>query len=377
MILFKRLFLVFFFASCAELASAETEIHAVGIYEGYVDELSSFEGGFARIFVDRPEATVVLSLNSHKPVRWIIEATPKTKVENILLHGTEPAASEVFLNGVDFSPQVIEDLGYAFGNEGKVFRSAVKALTSIFEGNSLASFYGSYKAPSEPFLINAIREEPKLKTNYLDEFVRPNEIPEDLVEFLSKNTAKSEPAVRFTYDGFVVIENNAETTIPIAPGLPQISHPHGATRDKAGGRLFGVTLGGEGFIYQYDLAKQKWSVLSSMKNLNAMTALSDAYHDQLIMGLGQTGTGIALFDLNTSKLSKVPLGSEDLSGFSDLYDPENEAIANLIPVGVSRNIHLARAEADKRMYPNAKASRTYLIDMLTGEATLVAFENEE
>ena len=51
------------------LAFGEPELHAIGVYEGNIRTNGQIHGGQVRLFVDRTDNPVLLSLGSYKPVR--------------------------------------------------------------------------------------------------------------------------------------------------------------------------------------------------------------------------------------------------------------------------------------------------------------------
>jgi hypothetical protein len=57
-----------------------------------------------------------------------------------------------------------------------------------------------------------------------------------------------------------------ETPMQFGPGLPNLSWPCGMTFDAKRRRVMLTSLGGEGFLYAYDLAADQWSLITSMKN---------------------------------------------------------------------------------------------------------------
>ena len=244
--------------------------------------------------------------------------------------------------------------------------------------SGLASFHGAYSAPAEPFLINAVQRNPENKIDRLADFVRPDVVPKALRKYLDPAFVPGSPEVRFKYDGFQTTRNGEVTTYAPSLDVPSISHPTGATIDVAGQRLFGVTFGGEGFIYQYDLAADRWSVLSSMQGMDAVSMLFDPARDRLIFGMGVISSGLASYDIASGRFVNVPLDMKVLPGFSDLYDPGNGPRAALYPIAIEGNMLLATAGPDgifRRMGDGPGPSRTYLIDLDRGEATLVAYSN--
>lgn len=213
------------------------------------------------------------------------------------------------------------------------------------------------------------------RVDHLKDQVRPEAVPEALKEFLEAARQIDVPAIRFTYDGFILTEDGQTTEISPTLDVPDISHPVAAAYDKEVRRMFGVTLGGEGFVYQYNIDDDQWSILASMEDVDAAGMIYDADTDQLVFGLGLVSSGIAVYDLQKGELSRAQVDVEDLTGFTDLYDPGNGPAADIVPIAISGNLLLVRAGGSRAFGTGATKSRTYLIDLTTGEATLVAFNN--
>ncbi len=359
------------------LAFGEPELHAIGVYEGNIRTNGQIHGGQVRVFVDRTDNPVLLSLGSYEPVRWFIETSSGTRIDTVILHGRDPSRSEIFLNNIPVSPRIIEDVGYAYKNEGSKFRSILDALFEETGIDTLASFNGLYRATSAPFVIDKIVLDRANRIDHLKDRVRPQAVPETLRPFLKMAEAIETPRLKFTYDGFILTENGETLVIPPTLDVPDISHPSGSAYDKDGGRLFGVTFGGEGFIYQYDIAAKQWSVLASMENADASGMMFDREGDRLIFGYGLTSSGLLVYNFESGQLVKSPVRTVSLSGFTDLYDVGNGPTADLIPVAISGDLLLVRAGGSRVYRRSSEKSRTYLVNIRTGEATLVAYNDAQ
>lgn len=355
------------------LALGEPELHVVGVYEGNIRTNGQIHDGQVRVIVERTENPVVLSLSSYEPVRWFIETYSGTRISTVILHGYDPSKSEISLNDIPLSPRIIEGVGYAYTNEGSRFRSVLEALFEETGIDHLASFNGSYRATPEPFLIDQIVLERANRIDYLKDHVRPQVLPETLRPFLKMAEAIDKSKLAFTSDGFVLTESGETIVFPPTPDVPDISHPSVSAYDEDGGRLFGVTFGGEGLIYQYDISAEQWSVLASMEHADAVGMIFDRKGDRLILGHGLISSGLLVYDFEGGQLTKLPFQIEDLIGFTDLYDVGNSTTADLIPVAISGDLLLVRADGRPLLGRPSGKSRTYLVNIRTGEATLVAY----
>src|SRR5687768_5900144 len=64
-----------------------TELHVVGIYEGFTETGGQVHGPKALVEVMRPGKSVTLVLTSHTPVTWHVTLGPKTGLERVVLGG--------------------------------------------------------------------------------------------------------------------------------------------------------------------------------------------------------------------------------------------------------------------------------------------------
>lgn len=94
-----------------------------------------------------------------------------------------------------------------------------------------------------------------------------------------------EPAVSFTDDGFVMSKPDGEQQIPVSLDVPTISWPVAASLDKQGHRIYSVSMGGENYVYLYDLATATWSVAACMAEVDASGMLFDPSNNRLLMSV--------------------------------------------------------------------------------------------
>lgn len=372
-------FLLFLLLLAGPAAANETaELHVIGVYEGNIRTDGVVHGPEVRAVVDRGDVPVILSLSSYEPVRWRLTTRPGTRVETIYISGYQPERSEIFLNDIQVMPIVLPEGSYAYKPEGVKFRSLISLLASETGLERLSSFSGSYSAPEEGFAVVAVDDAPELGPDHLRAYLRPDLVPAALRPYLADRQPDSSGA-RMTNDGFAYLdESGVERSVSASLDVPRISWPAAAAMDRDGGRIFGVTYGGEGFIYQYDMGTETWSVLASMQNMDAAGMIYDGEEDRLILGVGLMGTGLAVFDRKRG-LTQVPLKQSSLPGLTDLYDPGNGPATPLLPIAVSGDMVLATA--DGRRFPfddeGQGSYRTYLVDLRTGEAALVAYRDAE
>lgn len=361
------------------------EVHAVGVYEGAVRTGEQIHGPVVRVSVDRPGATVVLLLGSYRPVRWQVEVTPATRLERVVLHGYRPGESDVVFSGAEPAPAVSIAVGLPLSYQaaGKDMRDLLDRLPEIAGTDRLASFHGDYTAPEEGFFIAPdTRPVASHDPDYLQErSVAAGSLPQPL-RYVLERPLPSEPDVRFTEKGFLLrnATGGQPDLIPISLDVPPVSWPVAAARDPSTGVIYGVSLGGEGFLYAHDGRTGQWRVESSMKQADASGLIFDQGEGRLVIvvsGLVTTrGPALYFYGRDGTK-ARTDLSYDAFPGLADLYDPGNGPEAALVPLAVGGGKLLVKGEPRlpvARLPREDARERLYVIDMKSGKVDLVRRE---
>lgn len=363
-------------ASRAE-TGPETELHAIGIYEGIMETAGRVHGPEARVHVDRPGASVTLLLTDYGPVRWFVTATPETRIERILLGGHQPERSEVFLNGEPHPDrEIVVALGHAYKAEGPAFRAIVGRASELAGVERLAGFMGAYRAPEAGFLVDRpASDDPRLGPDPLaGHLADPAVVPEALRPALAPGFAPQSGA-RFSALGIEVRRaDGSRQDLPATLDVPPVSWGVAAVLDETRGQVYAVSLGGTGYLYRVDLATGTWSVLRDMQQFDASGMLLDVEGDRLILPGGTIDPSQILIMSLAGETTSVPLRPDDLPGFADLYDRGNGRGPGLLPLAVSGDLLLLRADADRRVVQasDGPTSLTWMVDLATGAVQLVS-----
>ncbi|QLQ20380.1 MAG: hypothetical protein HZT43_19940 [Exiguobacterium profundum] len=364
----------------SQAAAAETEVHAIGIYEAEVHRGSRIGGPEVPVTVDRPGAGVVLVLTSFEPARWLVTTTPGTTLDRVVLGGPSAGRAEVIVNGLPKRDVERVGLPYTYQAQGKEFRAFVATVPQLLQVSGLNSFQGEYTAPVDGFVIASAQDDnPALRHDYLaDQVVDPATQPEAFRRFLAPDAVEAPPqTLVFTEDGFRLTEPDGQTkTIPITLDVPQVSWPMGAARDTVTGKMYGVTLGGEGYLYVYDPASSKWSVASSMRNADASGMIYDPEGRRLVIvvsGLvSPQGYSAVLWPRRPEGQDAAVVGGLPRSGRHGRSRQWPRPVAG--PAGGCR---WPRPAAGNRAawLPKGTAGpmRLYSVDMQTGQAALLSF----
>lgn len=377
--LFSTLLFILFAANSASSAEDPPELHVVGVYEGNIRTGERIHGPEVRVNIDRRGESVILALGSHQPVRYFVTVNSATDLSEVYAYGYQTQSVEVFVNDAPASFRRLEDVPYAYKDMGEKFRTVVHRLTIEAGVDSLASFQGAHRATEGTFIIDAVSQAPELKPAYLAALVRPDLVPASLRHNL--DAAQAEPPVRFSEKGFTLSENGEVREFPITLDVPDVSWPVTAAHDPEGGRLYGVSLGGEGFLYRYDMGTDAWSVAASMDDADATGLIHDPKGRRLIILLGGY-TGPAMTEwTEAGGLGRLPveMDAAHLPGFTDIYDPGNGPDAALTPLAIDGPLLLLSGTQPRHRAlrdGGQPKTRTYLIDLETGKAALVAYEGD-
>lgn len=375
-VLFKRLFtFVFFVLFCGAAWAQSPEVHVVAIYEVDIGVDGRAYGPKARVFVDRPGQDVVLVLGSEETVRWFVQASSATEIVEVLIVGPGTEGTEVFLNNGLIKTNAI-DIYPGYENEGSEFRALIGFLGDRYDIDAIASFQGSYEPSRDPFAVDRIVDVYTNRVDHLATHLRPEAMTDLFRQVLSQ---PFEPEARLTEDGFTLREKGEEFLFPLTPNVPPVPWAVQAAYDPGNRRLFAGEAWLGGFFYTYDIETDQWSAFEQPRSIEVHGTLYDAVNDRLILGLdlehsmGQDAPPLLAELIPGGDIALLP--HEPLVGFRDLYDPENDPSPMLLPIAIDGNLLLARASDPDARHFSISAHRTYVIDLATGAATLVAWQD--
>ncbi len=371
-------------AGLAAPALAEPEVHIVGIYEGFDRSNGQIHGPKARVLLDRPGAEVVLVLSSYEATLWEVTLGEGTMMPSVVLSQLmDDRQGAVVINGERLDAPIRMDLPLAYKPEGRDFRALVAQVPDLFGVERMASFTGDYGAAEEPFRIAAVVGDPRYGIDHLKALVTPDIVPDSLRPLIGPDAAMATPEVQLTDAGFEVAAEDGVRLIALPLEMPGISWPMGAVRDAETGTLYGVTLGGEGFLYAYDEGAATWRIVRTMERMDAQALFLDAKGRRLIMPLDIGAAGqIAILDLKASDAAPLQIVDirDGLVGLTDLYDPGNGPSPTLRPLGIDGDQLLLMATSDRHFasqdaFPGQPAPvwRAWLVDLSSRQVALVGY----
>jgi hypothetical protein len=388
-----RLFCVFCLLTAT--ASAQRELHVVGFYEG-TD--GSTHGA---VLVNRPGQSVTLFLSAYDTINWEITVAAGTTLERVFLNGYHlqgvqgvPAGVPVFKNGYEENGRYFR-VGYTMGSS-----SMLRAVPEIYAitGQEISSFQGSYQAPANPLVIDAVQDDPRLSVSY------PQPVPLSQLPDLNFQIFTYEPGRVTTHpytlagpvnggplipDSFRVSPDAAgrtyyggtdgmigfDTLTGVTQSFPLPEHIQregwqmGTTFDRARNRGLMVTLAGEGFVYALNPQTGQWSTAFSVHNRDfdcleyhgpddlaygVTLAYGDDYRSRLI--------GLKPSDGTVGKDIELPVLPFNIS--------PSQHRAELVSVGEYLVLLLEPQNWRYPYYDGLLERRIYLIDPRSGEIWL-------
>ncbi len=344
------------------------EMHLIGIYEP--TEHKSSSGSVLRgevvINVDRPGRSVALVMGSYDPVRWIVNTSPDTTVTRIIIGGHGAKRSEAVLNGQATSAE-IKNLPIAYEIEGdrfQPFHSAAAKITGVARADS---FSGSYTAPKEGFTISAapgIATMDEVEKELLKEARNPATLSPQMQAVLTGGVRAVATNWKLTPKGFTGIDaNGVPVQYDMPLDLPEVSWPMGVAYDPEHQRVWGVTLGGEGYLYEYDIALDQW-LAWSMRNFDAGGLIFDSATGRLVATPGPWhGEYFLVMDRQAKVISKVHIPLVEYPGLTDTYDRGNDPNPAMLPLAIEGNLLLVQALHRIRGTQVDAPPLNYLVDM--------------
>jgi hypothetical protein len=388
----------------------QREFHAVGIYEGYGASSQKVhkEGGFAKVIVDRPGKQVTLLLTAHESTTWLLEVRPGTTMAKVWLAGGEPQK----VTGLSDNVPVVTAWGEGPYNTGRlvlpyaydVRKSSFRWLSKLLRSHGMGeldSFHGSYAVGRDrPFVIDA------LATGHAKEMLSPDyptpAAPTALPE-VTYVAVQRDPTAKFIYGRFTQAGPVSSTLRP-TPGrssrvavdvdggrtyvlrghgihehradglvvardfdrtLPPISRPSGMTFDSKRQRVLIVTYESAGELYSYDTVANRWSVLTSMKQVD-LASLTYSKRRDALYGVTMTWsdgtTFLVRYTPDGEEVGRIKLDDPLLYGMLSPWSADDVQLAD----GGDQLVLIADEEEPDRTV----LTRTFILDPDRGKAVL-------
>lgn len=357
---------------------AEREVHVVAVGTGFqTDDLYALPE--ARVLVDRPGQEVGLVLLDGGEMHWQVEASAGTIISEIIRSGPGAGYSEVSLSGIPMVGVQVSGLPLVFNPWGRDFRELVDMLADKLGTERIHSFQGSHQVREEPVRIDHVdMTTAGLARNYLAQLLgASDDLPPDIRDWIEHGSGGDSFSLAFEESGISLTGPTGTQQFPVTPHVPDILLPVMGVYDPGSQMIYGITYGGEGYLYSVDTRTGDWAVVTSLDEYDPASLLFDADGRRLITTGAFSRPGeIRIFGLDGSRSSTF-IPTTSFPGLTDLFDYGNEHGPPLTPRLFSDGWLLLEALADgDSAYPDSGEYRIYAVQVVTGEVRLLRFRND-
>lgn len=319
--------------------AANSEIILISGYEP-----SEKNGVISQVHINRPGSKVLLVLSSYEKVSWQVSASPGTTISGIIVSGHYPPTLTTSVQ----TRVYLSKLPYAYKTDNANFARLLEQLNTLFGVNRIDAFQGSYRIPGKIQIASLSQNRPDLtltggapqksSANFTFKLLATDcsSAPWSLRGPQGKATkalshgkfacTQSGQSI-FRLSGNDLLVTNSKTgqssTAQLPDNFPRFSWPMDIAHDSRRNLITVVTLGGEGFLYRYDVNKRAWIDYRSLKNIDIYSLTYDRTTDRYVAWTDRgellfiSGDGSALFSKKV-----LPL----LEGFGRLYDSGNSQV---------------------------------------------------
>jgi hypothetical protein len=167
--------------------------------------------------------------------------------------------------------------------------------------------------------------------------------------FAGSKTVLTRPggqAYRLSDTGLQLIQAKSGQTqpLPMPPQFPELSWPTAVAYDDSQDIVAVASMGGEGFLYRFDVKRQRWLDYQSLDNFD-ITSL--AYETNGKRYVGWTSDGSLVYVSNRGKVLQQKRLAELMPGLGYLYDRGNETAPVLLLAPLGSQTALVHFHDDK------------------------------
>jgi len=353
------------------------ELHMVGIYEPITGRFGNplvSKRLPVQIKVDRPGVAVKLVLGSYEAAKWNIETTEGTVIDTIIVSSRNRPRGEFTLNGEGVAVR-FADLPVAYQARGNRFQPFHMAAAEAARVENASSFDGAYRAPKEGFVIEEAPGVPtrdEVEAALRVEVLAASELPQKLRDAFEGKIEAPGASWALRDEGFVGKSEDQTILHKLPLDAPEVSWPVGVAYDPTGKTLWGVTFGGEGYLYEFDIEEERWTA-RSMNNVDVGGIIFDPETGNLITTPGSFGrSGYMVMDQSAKVLSTLEVSVNDYPGLIDSFDPGNGPRPRIVPIKIEGDLLLVRAEPELRQtHRRTSSGLVYLVNLNDGKVRLV------
>lgn len=297
-----------------------------------------------RVVVSRPGKQVLMVLTSYEKILWKLDVDAKTKLKGVLL-SSHDGTGGVISNAR--APLFAVKLPYATTTENVNYGGLLGLLgvarADVFRGSYTVPALVTIQeldAPRSELTFAGVAPTVPLKVFSFDLFtsdfrkhsyentgpISPDDEKEPLLSDSRRAVSASGDKVYGIGDGhsgLTVVDRSSghATPLPLPTNFPQFSWATGVAYDTHNHIVSVVTLGGEGFLYRYDVRRKQWIDFRSLNNIDIKGFAYDPVGKRY---LAWTEYGDLLSISSEGSLqSRKPQLVKQLKGFGRLYDGGN------------------------------------------------------
>jgi hypothetical protein len=337
-----------------------------------------------RVVVSRPGKQVLMVLTSYEKVLWKLDIDATTTLKGVLLSSYDGAGGVI--SNVR-APLFTVKLPYATTTENvnyggllgllgvtraDVFRGsyAVPALVMIQELDApraeltLAGIAPT--VPSKVFSFDLLTSDFRKRSYRNTGPISPNDEKLTLLSDSRRAISASGDKVYDIEGGhstLTVVDRGTGQArpLPLPANFPQFSWATGVAYDTQNHIVTVVTLGGEGFLYRYDVRREQWIDFRSLNNIDIKAFAYDSVGKRY---LAWTDYGDLLSISSDGNLqSKRPQLAKQLKGFGRLYDGGNAPPPQVVLAPRGSDIAFVYTEG-------SQVSHIWSYDEVTGQVAL-------
>lgn len=153
--------------------------------------------------------------------------------------------------------------------------------------------------------------------------------------------------------------------------VPDVSWSMGVGCDPENQLVWGITLGAEGYLYEYEITADRW-LAWGMKNYDAGANICDSDTSALITTPGShLGRNYLIMSRRANAVSSISIPTEAYPGLVDTFDPGNGPSPRFMPLAVDGDVIVVRAIHRRGQLTTATPSLIYLVNLTDGPLDLV------
>lgn len=337
-----------------------------------------------RVVVSRPGKQVLMVLTSYEKMLWKLEVDAQTTLKGVLLSSNNGSGG-VISNAR--APLFAVKLPYATTTENVNYGGLLGLLgvarADVFRGSYTVPALVTIQeldAPRAELTLAGVAPSVPLKVFSFDLFtsdfrkrsyrntgpISPSSEKEPLLSDSRRAVSASGDKIYDIGDGhsrLTVVDRNSgqATPLPLPTNFPQFSWATGVAYDTQNHIVSVVTLGGEGFLYRYDVRRERWIDFRSLNNIDIKAFAYDPVGKRY---LAWTDNGDLLSISSEGSLqSKKPQLAKQLKGFGRLYDGGNASPPQVVLASRGSDIAFVYIEGNQ-------VSHIWSYDEKTGQVDL-------